>query len=430
MATTREQILEFMRAHRMAVQASVGSRSAPQAAAVGIAVTGAFEVFFDTLGTSRKMANLRANPRVALVIGGLLDGEEKTVQYEGVADEPAGGELERLKEVYFASFPDGPERQAWAGITYVRIKPRWLRFSDFTQSPPEIIELRFDEGAADRRMTAVGLTSRWIAAARALETESESPLFRDPAARELAGDAGFAMMAETRAGLGLAHVGGPDPYLSIRTRFFDDALVEAVTTSSIAQVVILAAGMDARAFRLEWPTGLKMFEIDRDDVFDHKEAVLARLEARPRCDRRIVRADLTMPWMDALLAAGFDPSRPAAILAEGLLMYLDQQAVAGLFASIGGIACAGSWIGVDIVNTEMLTSPYTALYMKKLGDMGCPWKFGVNDPIAFLAEYGWRGVAVIPGEPEASYGRWPLPVLPRSLPGLPRIFLVTARADS
>src|SRR6267142_4486448 len=117
MATTRQQILEFMRAHRMAVQASVVNWSAPQAAAVGIVVTDAFEVFFDTLDTSRKMANLRTNANVAFVIGGLLDGEEKTVQYEGLADEPRGVELEQLKREYFAGFPDGPERQAWAGIT-------------------------------------------------------------------------------------------------------------------------------------------------------------------------------------------------------------------------------------------------------------------------------------------------------------------------
>ena len=427
MATTRQQILEFMRAHRMAVQASVANWSAPQAAAVGIVVTDAFEVFFDTLDTSRKAANLRTNSNVAFVIGGLLDGEEKTVQYEGVADEPRGVELEQLKQEYFASFPDGPERQAWAGITYVRARPRWLRFSDFTQSPPEIIELRFDDGLANSTMTPVGLTSRWIAAARAFETESEAPLFRDPLARALAGTAGFAMMAEIRAVFGLPQ-SKPDPYLSIRTRFFDDAIIDAVSEGPITQVVILAAGMDARAFRLEWPAGLTLFEIDRHEVFDHKEAILARLEARPRCDRRLVRADLTKPWTEALLEAGFDPSRPAAFLAEGLLMYLDDRAVADLFASIGGIARAGSWIGMDVVNTDMLTSGYTAVYMKKLADMGCPWKFGVNDPIEFLAAHGWRGAVVEPGEPGANYGRWPFPAMPRDMPNLPRIVLVTARA--
>ena len=427
MPTTREQILAFMRAHRMAVQASVADWSAPQAAAVGIVVTDAFEVFFDTVATTRKIANLRLNSKVAFVIGGLQDGEEKTVQFEGVADEPVGAELERLKQAYFASFPDGPDRQAWPGITYVRVRPRWLRFSDFTRSPAEIIELRFDVDLADATMTPVGLTSRWIAAARALETESEAPLFRDPLARALSGDAGFAVMAEMRAALGAPHSARPDPYLSIRTRFLDDAIVEAVTATSIPQVVILAAGMDARAFRLDWPAGLTRFEIYRDDVFDHKEAVLTRAAARLRCDRRVVLADLTTAWPERLLGAGFDPAKPAAFLAEGLLMYLDEPAVLDLLASIGAMASAGSWIGMDIVNTHMLTSRYTAAYMKKLAEMGCPWKFGVGDPIEFLAAHGWNGAAVAPGEPGADYGRWPFPVAPRSLPDLPRTFFVTGR---
>ena len=149
MPTTRVEILEFMRAHRMAVQASVANWSTPQAAAVGIIVADTFEVFFDTLETTRKMANLRGNAKVAFVIGGLADGEERTVQYEGVVDEPTGPELERLKQEYFARFPDEPNRQNWPGITYVRAKPRWLRFSDFNQTPPEIVELDLGDGFSD-----------------------------------------------------------------------------------------------------------------------------------------------------------------------------------------------------------------------------------------------------------------------------------------
>ena len=143
MATTREEILAFMRTQSMAVQASVANGSTPQAAAVSFIVTDTFELFFDTLDTTRKVANLRANPRVAFVIGGLVEGEEHTIQYEGVVDEPTGPELERLKQEYFARFPDGPERQTWSGITYVRARPRWLRFSDFNQSPAEIVRIEF-----------------------------------------------------------------------------------------------------------------------------------------------------------------------------------------------------------------------------------------------------------------------------------------------
>ena len=146
MATTRAEILAFMGAHSMAVQASVSMWNAPQAAVVGVVVTDAFELFFDTLDSTRKVGNLRTNQRVAFVIGGLADGEERTVQYEGVVDEPSGSELEQLKTRYFARFPDGRERQAWPGVTYMRARPRWVRFSDFRQTPPEIVELAFNGG--------------------------------------------------------------------------------------------------------------------------------------------------------------------------------------------------------------------------------------------------------------------------------------------
>src|SRR5262245_12317900 len=122
-----------------------------------------------------------------------------------------------------------------------------------------------------------------------------------------------------RTASGMGTFAGPDPYLTIRTRFFDDALLNAVRDSSIDQVVILAAGMDARAFRLEWPHGTRLFEVDREDVFTHKEAVLSRLKARPSCDRRIVQQDLAQPWVTALVDAGFEPTQKAAFLAEGLL---------------------------------------------------------------------------------------------------------------
>ena len=143
METTRAGILEFMRTHRYAVQASVSASDAAQAAVVGFVVTADFEIFFDTVSSSRKAANLRRNPRLAFVVGGLTDGDERTVQFEGVADEPQGAELDRLKQEYFARFPDGPQRQTWAGIMYVRVKPRWLRFSDYNRTPPEIVELSF-----------------------------------------------------------------------------------------------------------------------------------------------------------------------------------------------------------------------------------------------------------------------------------------------
>ena len=133
-------LLDFLRRHRVAVQATA-SLDGPQAAVVGFAVTSDFDIVFDTLGSSRKAVNLRRNPKLALVIGG-LDGSERTVQYEGLADEPTGAELERLKAVYYAAYPDGPSRLAWPGLTYVRVRPTWIRYSDFSADPPRIVEYR------------------------------------------------------------------------------------------------------------------------------------------------------------------------------------------------------------------------------------------------------------------------------------------------
>ena len=137
---TPAELLKYMRTHRLAVQASIGAGDTAQAALVGIGVTDAFELVFDTLASSRKARNLRQIAKVAFVLGGWLAGEEQTIQYEGVADEPTGEDLERLKAVYFASWPDGPARASWPGLVYFRVRPTWIRYSDFRCTPPTIIE--------------------------------------------------------------------------------------------------------------------------------------------------------------------------------------------------------------------------------------------------------------------------------------------------
>jgi Pyridoxamine 5'-phosphate oxidase len=143
MATSRAEVLEFIRRHSLGVQASVSAGQRPQAAVVGFIITDTFELFFDTTEATRKTGNLRANAHAAFVIGGLGDGE-RTVQYEGITDEPVGAELAALQSLYFARFPDGPQRAAWPGITYFRVRPRWLRFSSFASTPPDITEISFD----------------------------------------------------------------------------------------------------------------------------------------------------------------------------------------------------------------------------------------------------------------------------------------------
>lgn len=145
----RAALLKFMREHRLAVQVSVSREGHPQAAVVGIAVTDEFEIVFDTLSSTRKATNLRQNSRLAFVIGGLIAGDERSVQYEGVADEPSGDELERLKSLYYTVYPDGPRRLSWSGLIYIRVRPVWIRYSDYNANPPEIVE--FDAEGLDLR---------------------------------------------------------------------------------------------------------------------------------------------------------------------------------------------------------------------------------------------------------------------------------------
>jgi hypothetical protein len=137
---TPDELLSLMRRTRYAVEATVTANGAPQAAVIGVCVTDAFELVFDTIGASRKAQNLRVNRRVALVLGNCYGGDERTIQYEGLADEPGGAELRRLKELYFDVFPDGRERERWPGMTYFRVTPVWIRYSNYRVDPPEILE--------------------------------------------------------------------------------------------------------------------------------------------------------------------------------------------------------------------------------------------------------------------------------------------------
>jgi general stress protein 26 len=135
----KADIKEFMAGFRYGVVSSVAADGTPQSALVGIAVTPELEVVFDTLKSTRKYSNLKARPQCSFVIGW---GGEQTVQFEGVAVEPEGVELARCQQAYFAVWTDGPSRLSWPGITHFCVKPRWLRYSDFDQSPPLILEMK------------------------------------------------------------------------------------------------------------------------------------------------------------------------------------------------------------------------------------------------------------------------------------------------
>jgi hypothetical protein len=130
---TGPELLAFLRAPKWAVQASVTPDAGPQAAVIGVAVTDRLELVFDTMDDTRKAQNLRHGPKIALVIGW---DDAQTVQIEGVADEPKGDDLARVKAAYLARFPDGRERETLAGITYFRVHPTWIRYSDFRTPKP------------------------------------------------------------------------------------------------------------------------------------------------------------------------------------------------------------------------------------------------------------------------------------------------------
>ncbi|MBI4503557.1 MAG: pyridoxamine 5'-phosphate oxidase family protein [Gemmatimonadetes bacterium] len=142
---TRTDLLAFLRSHRYAVQASVAPVTGVQAAVVGIAVADNFDIVFDTIETSRKARNLVRDPRIALVIGGTLDGEERTVQYEGLAERLRSADKRVVEELYFRIFPEGRDRLSWEGIMHVRVRARWLRYSDFRTARPTVVE--FDAAA-------------------------------------------------------------------------------------------------------------------------------------------------------------------------------------------------------------------------------------------------------------------------------------------
>lgn len=139
---TRADLVRLLREHRLAVVSTLGGDGAPQSAVVGCAVSDDLEIVFDTQETTRKARNLRRDPRVSVVIGW---DREATAQIDGLADFPAGAELDRIRACYFQAYPDGRDRLAWPGITHVRVRPRWIRWSDFNQQPPLVVEFEVDQ---------------------------------------------------------------------------------------------------------------------------------------------------------------------------------------------------------------------------------------------------------------------------------------------
>jgi methyltransferase (TIGR00027 family) len=209
--------------------------------------------------------------------------------------------------------------------------------------------------------TSVGATAVMVALARAAETASADPLIRDQFAEPLVSTPELAGVREQVA----AWWAGPDAdsgdeqdpdfavdshhminYQAVRTHFFDAYFADAVG-AGIRQIVILAAGLDSRAYRLEWPAGAVVYEIDLPKVLEYKAETLTSHGAAPTADRRPVPVDLRHDWPQALRDTGFDASQPTGWLAEGLLPFLPAAAQEAMFASIDTLSGSGSRVAVE-----------------------------------------------------------------------------------
>jgi methyltransferase (TIGR00027 family) len=211
---------------------------------------------------------------------------------------------------------------------------------------------------------SVGSTALGVAAARAAETESENPLIQDPFARaflEAAGDGTWSLMTNPTKSAELTDL-DPDllarmrvmiDFMAVRTAFFDEYFLNGVG-SGVRQVVILAAGLDARSWRLPWPDGVTVYELDQPKVLHFKASTLHEHGAEPACNRVAVPVDLRQDWPAALRQAGFDPSAPSVWSAEGLTPYLPAAASDSLFDRVHDLTVTGSRVAVEALSPDFL----------------------------------------------------------------------------
>src|SRR6201998_2530844 len=209
--------------------------------------------------------------------------------------------------------------------------------------------------------SSVGATATMVAAARAVASRADRPLISDPFAEPLVRAVGVDLLTRLATGevnandLNDVHDGATGSAgamsrmadnMAVRTKFFDEFFLDA-TNAGIKQVVILASGLDCRAYRLAWPAGTVVYEVDQPQVIEFKTRTLAELGAAPTADRRAVAVDLRDDWPTALRAAGFDPGRPTAWSAEGLLGYLPPKAQARLLDTITELSAPGSRLATE-----------------------------------------------------------------------------------
>ncbi len=261
--------------------------------------------------------------------------------------------------------------------------------------PAEVAEPGGPGGSSPRLPEGVGATGYNVACWRAEESARADRLFDDPLAAVFASRGpGLTSMldvsqhTETEI-VDLIAFGAITQYaFAVRTRFFDDFLLAAAT--ACAQVVLLAAGLDARAFRLPWPDGTHLFEVDLPAVLDFKADVLSTAGAASTCARTAVAADLAGDWSSALLDAGLDPDVPTAWLAEGLMLYLSSEEAEALLSRIGQLSPAGSRLSFEhgpYADDELLDRVVTTRAMRPAV---ATWKGGLRiPPGTWLDARGW-----------------------------------------
>ncbi|MGA9677537.1 MAG: class I SAM-dependent methyltransferase [Mycobacterium sp.] len=281
--------------------------------------------------------------------------------------------------------------------------------------------------------TSVGTTAVMVAAARAVETEQPDPLIRDPYAKLLVTSAGAgvvweAMLDPTLAAKiesidaeSAAHLHHMRGYQAVRTNFFDTYFLDATKdpATGIRQVVILASGLDSRAYRLDWPAGTTVYEIDQPQVLAYKSTTLAESGVTPSADRREVAIDLRQDWPAALRDAGFDPTAPTAWLAEGLLMYLPAEAQDKLFTQIGELSAPGTRVSAETApaHADERRQEMRERFKKVSEELGLEQqsvdvgelmyrdehRANVTD---WLNNHGWRATAQASADEMQRLGRW------------------------
>ncbi|ADG97069.1 methyltransferase [Segniliparus rotundus DSM 44985] len=256
------------------------------------------------------------------------------------------------------------------------------------------------EGDSWDIVSSVGLTALGVAAMRALETKRDDRLVEDPYAEHFVRAAGeenlLALLEQPE--LAEQSVFDPHRHMGVRSKFFDQFFLSAASAGS-RQGVVLAAGLDVRAHRLDWPDGQVVFEIDQPQVLAFKREVLAELGASAKSDRREVAVDLREDWPAALKAAGFDPSAPTAWSAEGLLPYLPGAAQDLLFQRVVELSAPGSQIAVESFRGRFNPTRFQDVQRKYTQDQGNPFaKIDISklfynderaDPEQWLRERGW-----------------------------------------